>query len=148
MDRAEIRLRRLDQQDRFGKTVVVKAAPEMHPRFDRDDLEAADVQSQVAKRKQFDDLDEIRAQNQDIIAVKLYDDPKLTVTFHGVQMVPRMRTGWPADSSANPPTSMSKASPAFAPRALSSVAAAASVIVAIKVLDRSCAIISRRSQVA
>ena len=50
-NRSEKRLRRLDQQDRPGKAVVVEAAPEMNARFDRDDLEGTDVQPEALERR-------------------------------------------------------------------------------------------------
>jgi hypothetical protein len=45
MNRSEKWLRRLDQQDRLGKAVVVEAASEMNPRLDRYDLEGTDLQT-------------------------------------------------------------------------------------------------------
>jgi hypothetical protein len=68
MNRSEKWLRRLDQQDRLGKAVVVEAASEMNPRLDRHDLEGADVQTQGLEGKRFHDLYEIGAQNEDIYA--------------------------------------------------------------------------------
>ena len=55
-----------------------------------------------------------------------------------------MRTGSPADSSTRPPTSISKASPAFAPCAWSLAVVARSAMVAIRALERSCAMISSK----
>ena len=62
MNRSEKWLRRLDQQDRLGKAVVVEAASEMNPRLDRYDLEGTDLQTQGLGGKRFHDLHEISAQ--------------------------------------------------------------------------------------
>src|SRR3989442_3408750 len=63
-------------------------------------------------------------------------------------IVPSIRTGWPADSSARPPTSMSNGSPTFRPLATTASTAARSAMVAISTSPRSCAITCCRTHVA
>src|SRR5439155_18528780 len=63
-------------------------------------------------------------------------------------IVPLIRTGWPADSSARPPTFMSNGSPAFRPLATTASTAARSATVAISTSARSCAITCCKSHVA
>ena len=63
-------------------------------------------------------------------------------------IVPLIRTGGPADSSARPPTSMSNGSPAFRPLATTASTAARSAMVAISTSARSCAITCCRTHVA
>ena len=77
MNGSEKWLRRLDQQDRLRKAVVVEAASEMNARLDRHDLEGADVQTQGLEGKRFHNLHEIRAQNEDIAAAEFDADPEL-----------------------------------------------------------------------
>src|SRR3981189_606551 len=84
-NRPKKRLRRLNQQDRFRKTVVVEAAPEMNTRFDRHNVEGADVQTHGLERKRFDDLHQICAQDQDVVAPELDADQKATITFYGIE---------------------------------------------------------------
>jgi hypothetical protein len=85
MNGSEKWLRRLNQQDRLRKTVVVEAAPEMNPRLDRHDLERTDVQTQGLEGKRFDDLHEIRAQNEDIAAAECDAAPELAVAFDSLR---------------------------------------------------------------
>src|SRR5712691_2013473 len=63
-------------------------------------------------------------------------------------IVPLIRTGWPADSSARPPMSMSNGSPPFRPLALTASTAVRSALLASSTSDRSCAITCCRIQVA
>ena len=63
-------------------------------------------------------------------------------------IVPLIRTGWPADSSARPPTSMSNGSPAFRPLATTASTAVRSAMVAISTSARSCAITCCSTHVA
>ena len=77
MNGSEKWLRRLNQQDRLRKAVVVEAASEMNARLDRHDLEGADVQTQGLEGKRFHDLHAIRAQNEDIAAAEFDADPEL-----------------------------------------------------------------------
>jgi hypothetical protein len=62
--------------------------------------------------------------------------------------VPLIRTGWPADSSARPPTSISNGSPPFRPLATTASTAVRSAMVAISTSPRSCAITCWRTHVA
>src|SRR5207249_5001459 len=63
-------------------------------------------------------------------------------------IVPLIRTGWPADSSARPPTSISNGSPPFRPLAATASTAVRSAMVAISTSARSCAITCCSTHVA
>src|SRR3989441_81397 len=63
-------------------------------------------------------------------------------------IVPLIRTGWPADSSARPPTSVSNGSPAFRPLATTASTIVRSAMVAISTSARSCAITCCSTHVA
>src|SRR5215472_9860878 len=56
-------LRRLDQQDRLGKSAIVESTPEVHARFDGKDVEGVGIETDIPEGPGVHDLHEIRAQH-------------------------------------------------------------------------------------
>src|SRR6185312_12214459 len=74
-----------DQEDGFGKAVIMKATPEMDARLDREDVKGIDVELELLERERLHDLHEIGAQGQHIAAAEADRDPELAAPFHRVE---------------------------------------------------------------
>src|SRR4029079_12294135 len=82
--RAQKRLLRLEQQNRFGKAVVVKAAPKMNARFYRHHIERIDIH-QGLQRERLHDLHQIGGEDQHIVLAEPDADPELAVAFDSLE---------------------------------------------------------------